>query len=172
MAARPPSRDALCKLVRTELARLYRVAFRLTGSSVRAEDLVGTTLHAAAKAWDHFDGAHPSAWLLRIMTNANFRQGSIEARHRHAHLDSISEEASPHAVDEIVMHRLATSEVLAGLLQLNPDQQMVIILCDIEEMSYDEVALALEIPRGTVCSRLYRARRALIDLCTFSMEAN
>jgi len=170
MAARLSSRDALCDLVRVELSRLYRVAHRLTGNSTRAEDLVGATLLAAAKGWAGFDGAHPSAWLIRIMTNTNFRLGTTEAKHRHAVLDSIPNEPVVTTTETMILNRITAETVLEGLQKLSAEQRMVIILCDIEELTYEEVALALDIPRGTVCSRLYRARKALTDCTRFSME--
>ena len=171
MAARSTQGETLSAIVRAELPRMYRVAFRLTGDATRAEDLVALTLLNATKGWATFDGAHPSAWLLRILSNAHVRANQNEDKHRHAALDEVTEMPSKDNVEKEVQQRIAMNSLLEAMEKLEPEHQMVLTLCDIEQMTYDEVAVALDVPRGTVASRLYRARRALESTCRNVLEA-
>ncbi len=150
--------------VRSELPRLYRIAVRMTGSRDQADDLVGITLMYAAKSWKDFDGRFPIAWLHRIMQNAYIRLNQNELKHQTIALEQVAEKESRTDIHQETLQRIEIVSLMESLHKLSPDHRAVITLCDIEEINYDQVALILEIPRGTLCSRLYRARRALIAL--------
>lgn len=163
MEARSDSRERLNALVRAELPRLYRVASRLTHSSSEAEDLVAQTLMNAARGWSGFDGRHPTAWLIRIMTHSFLK---LRARTRtDIPLEDADRVASRADLAKQLITSMTLEKVLKSLEELSPEHRLVITLCDIEEMPYAEVAAALEIPQGTLASRLYRARRALEQKC-------
>lgn len=153
---------SLDNFVRSELPRLYRVAVRMTGSRDLADDLVGTSLMHAAKAWNTFDGRFPIAWIHRIMLNVYLRQNQRDQHYKAVSLDAISDEPSGENVHTVVSEKLESRAILASLDLISADHKAIIILCDIEDLNYDEVAQILEISRGTVASRLHRARKALV----------
>lgn len=142
---------------------LYRVALTLTGQPADAEDLVQDTLVRAYRAVDRFDGAHPRAWLLTILRHTHVNRGR---RRRPVLLrgadtaDVLLERAGPSAPasEDVVMSREFEAVVAEGLTTLPDKLRAVITLVDIEGLSYQEAADALGVPRGTVMSRLHRAR--------------
>lgn len=163
MEARLDSRERLNALVRAELPLLYRVASRLTASASEAEDLVAHTLLNAAKGWHTFDGEHAVAWLIRIMRNCLARS---RARVRpELPLERAEDVQSGHDTSSSVLTSMDLETALRALMELSTEHRLVITLCDIEEMPYAEVAAALELPVGTIASRLYRARHALVRKC-------
>lgn len=152
-------------MVRAELPLLYRVAFRITGRADEAEELVAQTLYQAARGWSGFDGRYPSAWLIRILHNAYFKMLKTAQRFEVDDLDLIGDVDAGQDVHREVVLRWSQEIILSALNRLSTEFRLAIILCDIEEMSYDEVQEALGIPRGTLCSRLHRARRQMQNLC-------
>lgn len=128
-----------------------------------AEDLVSETLFLAAKAWPTFDGRYARSWLIKIMKNRQIRRQSK------GKLDTVSldvVEMKEPAAD--VWHDL-DSRVIAGriveqLVNLPEEYRTAVELCDVEGLDYKEAAEALEIPLGTIRSRLYRGRRMLREL--------
>lgn len=152
--------EVLERLIDQELPTLYRVALRFTASQEEAEDLVGQTLAKATKGWGQFDGTYPRSWLIKILKN-EFLESVRRAKARprtveidEAHWDSLPD--GPLSVD-----RLEVSEVLAAVDRLPEDYRVAIALFDVEQLTYDEIALATGVPVGTVRSRLFRARRML-----------
>ncbi len=143
-----------------ELPVLYRVARRMAGNGDEAEDIVGQALLNAARAWSAFDGRHPRSWLIRIVRNeflATRRHGSVRAPHR-----SIEEtDAIEDGPFEAISQRLLADEVVAAMDNLPEEYRLAVALCDMEEMSYEEAAEAMEVPVGTVRSRLFRGRKLL-----------
>ena len=150
-----------------ELDVLLRVARRLTRDVQEAEDLVQDTLRRAYRAVDRFDGAHPRAWLLTIMRNANRNR----ARKRRPEL-FVDEERMLSALPargadgregpaESVAERLPDAALVDALARLSPAHRAVVALVDLDGLSYRETADLLDGPVGTVTSRLHRARRAL-----------
>ncbi len=139
---------------------LYRVARRLTLDPWEAEDLVGATLMSAAKGWNGFDGAYPRSWLIKILKNEHLaslrRKG---ARPLTVPLDNV--DIACEGVWREVDWRIAGSQVLHALDNLPEEFRLAVALCDVEEMSYEEAAKAMEVPVGTVKSRLFRGRRIL-----------
>jgi RNA polymerase sigma-70 factor (ECF subfamily) len=150
---------------------MYGVALRLTRSPDDAKDLVQETLMRAMCAWNRFEpGSNVRAWLLRILTNS-FING-YRKRRRHARFaterpgDALSalygepRDQVPHPVEEKVAHELG-DEVSAALGTLAPDYREVVERADLRGERYRDIADALDVPIGTVMSRLFRARRQL-----------
>src|SRR5918999_1622494 len=135
-----------------ELAeQVYRVARRLVSSREEAEDLVQETYARAFRSWNSFTpGTNLRAWLLRILTNLNIDRGRREQR---------APETQPH--EERVVERLSQEGVVHALSAVPHDFRDVIVLVDIGEFSYQDAAQILDIPIGTVMSRLHRGRRIL-----------
>ncbi len=154
---------------------LRKAALKLTHSLERAEDLVQETLLHAFRGFAQFkQGTNLKAWLMRIMFNlfiSHYRhqQRTVQTVSLEGLLEELelAEENSDLLLDEavspeeIVMAKVMDDEVAKALEQLPEPFREVVILCDIEGLSYAEVAQALGIPVGTVRSRLSRARETL-----------
>lgn len=148
---------------------LYRVALTLTGQPSDAEDLVQDTLVRAFRAVERFDGAHPRAWLLTILRHTHLNR----QRQRRPDLlrdgdSALLESSGPTepAAEDVVVNELFEAVVAQALQDLSGRHRAVVTLVDIEGLSYQEAADALGVPRGTVMSRLHRARakiRARLD---------
>lgn len=146
---------------------MLRVARTLTGSWADAEDLVQDALLRAYRSIDRFDGAHPRAWLLTIVRNANInarrrqRPGLVDA-------DMDLETARPAfgaavtpSPEQMVTDRVFDDQVGQALATLGEKFRVVLLLIDVDQLTYAEVAALLDIPVGTVMSRLSRARDRL-----------
>ncbi|MFW6010081.1 MAG: RNA polymerase sigma factor [Actinomycetota bacterium] len=154
--------------VLAELDVLYRVARRLTGDANDAEDLVQDVLVRAYRAFDRFDGRYPRAWLLTILRNTHVNQlrkrrpdllddevaQRLPGRGHDGRVDGTADQAFEDELDPIVRDALAS---------LSPKHRAVIALVDLDELTYQEAADLLEVPVGTVMSRLHRARRKVRD---------
>ena len=145
---------------------LLRVAGSLCRNSHDAEDLVQDTLIRAFKGLAGFDGAYPRAWLLTIMRNANINQ---HRRQRPGLLHDATDLAgeadrrnppSPSAEDVAASHA-PPPWITDALGRLSPRLLQAIRLVDVDGLTYDEAAVALGIPTGTVMSRLHRARHRM-----------
>ena len=154
--------------------QVYRVARRLTGSREEAEDLVQQTYERAFRAWRQFTpGTNLRAWLLRILTNLNIDRG--RRQQRSPQTTSIDTEAGDYFLynklesqvpeenpdEERVLERLSQDSVVEALADVPHDFRDVIVLVDIGEFSYADAAQILNVPIGTVMSRLHRGRRIL-----------
>lgn len=144
-----------------ELDVLMRVATRLTRNVTDAEDLVGQALFKAARAWETFDGTYPRAWLIRILRN-EFLIGKRKSTYGVV-VDSIETELSepatlPAEIPNDLETKITAEEILKAIDELPEEFRSVIVLCDVEECTYEEVSVALQIPVGTVRSRLHRSR--------------
>jgi len=166
--AQPPEvRDkAFAEFVLPEVEVLLRVAMTLTAQPADAEDLVQDTLLRAYRAIDRFDGRHPRAWLLTIMRRAEIN------RHRRRRpqllddpdtdLDRLSAQGRPAGSPEEVVVGGAFNEVVDVALAELPDKhRQVVQLVDIDDLTYAEAARLLDVPEGTVMSRLHRARKRI-----------
>ena len=149
--------------LRNELPVLFRVAKRLAKSVDAAEDLVGQTLYAAIRFKHSFDGRHLRSWLIKILRNEHNSQMRRDASRPTVLLDEIEGETEPFW-DE-VNWRVDAQTLLRELDNLSEEHRMIIQLCDVEELSYEQAAEALDIPIGTVRSRLFRARAKLRERC-------
>jgi len=157
------------------LPSLYNVAFWLSRDAADAEDLVQETFLKALRGFDTFEpDSNFKAWIFRILRNTYLTSRTgLAARRTVALEDELNEsgESGPAqypegAIDrqtpEINLLQLADRSALnAAMEKLPPPLLEVILLCDVEEMKYKEIATALEIPIGTVMSRIARARVAL-----------
>src|SRR5215212_1187977 len=156
-----------------ELAdQVYRVARRLVGTREEAEDLVQDTYGRAFRSWQSYTpGTNLRAWLLRILTNLNIDRGRRKQRAPEMQpleegdyfLYNKLEESSREPVSEqdAVVERLSQDDVVDALAAVPHDFRDVLVLVDIGEFSYQEAAQILDIPVGTVMSRLHRGRRIL-----------
>ena len=148
------------------LASLYNHSFWLTRNHTEAEDLVQEAFSKALRAFDSYQAdTNFKGWIFRILRNAflTSRSGIAASRtvfledHPHA-LDTT--DASPTPEDNLI--RLDNQAALQRALeQLEPPLREALLLCDVEEVKYRDIALILDIPIGTVMSRISRARRAL-----------
>ena len=150
------------------LDSLYRVALRLTGNPAEADDLVQETMLKAYGAWHQFErGTNAKGWLLTILRHAFIN----EYRRRTRHPETVDIDAiEPFSVFEEVQDddpqgtffdRIVDDEVLRAIDQLPEQFRETVVLSDVEGMSYEEIARVLDVPVGTVKSRLFRARRLL-----------
>jgi RNA polymerase sigma-70 factor, ECF subfamily len=152
--------------------QVYRVARRLAGSREEAEDLVQDTYARAFRSWQQYrPGTNLRAWLLRILTNLNIDRGRRVQRrpeqtpleegdyYLYNRLESTLPEENPD--EERVLERLSQNAVVDALAEVPHDFRDVLVLVDIGEFSYAEAAQILDIPVGTVMSRLHRGRRIL-----------
>jgi RNA polymerase sigma-70 factor, ECF subfamily len=161
--------------VLANLDSLYRTALRMTNNREEAEDLVQETLLKAFRFSNRYKrGTNLRAWLFRILnTTAINRYRRLAAHPTPAALpegedfylynrirDLAGQEMNEGA-DEAVLSRYLDEDVYKALSDLPPNFRMAIILADIEGLSYKEIAEALQIPIGTVMSRISRARRLL-----------
>lgn len=153
---------------------LYGAAYRLTRNPRDAEDLVQDSLLRAYKFWDSFQqDSNCKAWLLRIVTNTFINEYQRRKRSREV-LDAASAEQD--ATDGILVHASArdkqapdqallaasvSDDVQRALDQLPDDFRTAVILCDMQGLSYKEIAEIMETPVGTVMSRLFRGRKLL-----------
>jgi RNA polymerase sigma-70 factor (ECF subfamily) len=143
------------------LDRLFRHAMWLERNRTQAEDLVQETLTQALQSFHRFTpGTNCRAWLVSILHHVRSNRRRKEGR---VVIDSDVEERLAHVVPFVppVPDRLTDEDMLVALRQLPPHHQEIILLCDVEEMTYKEIAAALAIPIGTVMSRLHRGRELL-----------
>jgi RNA polymerase sigma-70 factor, ECF subfamily len=157
------------------LPSLYNLAFWLSREAVDAEDLVQETFLKALRGFDTFEpDTNFKAWIFRILRNTYFTsRAGMAAKRTVALEDELNEggESGPAqypeaAIDrqtpEINLLQLEDRSALSAAMETLPPQLLeVILLCDVEEMKYREIATTLEIPIGTVMSRIARARVAL-----------
>jgi RNA polymerase sigma-70 factor (ECF subfamily) len=152
--------------------QVYRVARHLSGSREDAEELVQETYARAFRSWRSYTpGTNLRAWLLRILTNLNIDRGRrgqrapqmtpLEANDYYLY-DKLSAEGDGQPTDEErVVERLSQDDIVSALSAVPHDFRDVIVLVDIGDFSYQDAAQILDIPIGTVMSRLHRGRRIL-----------
>lgn len=150
--------------------QLFRVALRVCRDREKAEDLVQETYLQAWRSFHRFElGTNLRAWLYRILFNVYYSG----LRRQRLELAPIEETiAETIAYDPPTPQHLTDEEVLAALERLPRDFQIPVALADVEEMSYREIADALQIPLGTVMSRLHRGRKLLrMELAGYARDA-
>jgi RNA polymerase sigma-70 factor, ECF subfamily len=150
--------------------QVYRVARGLVGSKEEAEDLMQDTYARAFRSWRSFTpGTNLRAWLLRILTNLNIDRGRRVQRspdmqsleERDYYLYDRLEATSGNRDQERVVERLSQDDIVDALAEVPHDFRDVVVLVDIGDFSYADAAQILDIPVGTVMSRLHRGRRIL-----------
>ena len=156
-----------------ELAdQVYRVARRLVGTREEAEDLVQETYARAFRSWRSFTpGTNMRAWLLRILTNLNVDRGRrVQRTPQMQQLEEgdyylankMASAAGEEALEqEQVVERLSQDSIVKALAEIPPQFRDAVVLVDIGDFTYADAAQILDVPIGTVMSRLHRGRRAL-----------
>jgi RNA polymerase sigma-70 factor (ECF subfamily) len=152
--------------------QVYRVARRMVGTREEAEELVQDTYARAFRGWRSFTpGTNMRAWLLRILTNLNTDRGRKVQRTPDLQpleesdyylANKVAAVEGEQALDqERVVERLSQGGVVDALAALPHDFRDVVVLVDLGEFSYADAAQILDVPIGTVMSRLHRGRRIL-----------
>jgi RNA polymerase sigma-70 factor, ECF subfamily len=151
--------------------QVYRVARHLTGSRDEAEDLVQETYARAFRSWRQFQpGTNLRAWLLRILTNLNIDRGRRAQRTPEMQpleegdyflYNRLEESTDGPGDEDRVVERLSQDDIVAALAKVPHDFRDVVVLVDLGDFSYNDAAQILDIPVGTVMSRLHRGRRIL-----------
>jgi RNA polymerase sigma-70 factor (ECF subfamily) len=148
------------------LPSLYSHAFWLTRDHAEAEDLAQETISKALRAFDSFQtGTHFKAWIFRILHNTflTSRTGIAASRtvFLEDHPDTLdTADASPTPEDNLIQLNNEAA-LYTALDQLQPQMREILLLCDVEELKYKDIALVLNLPIGTVMSRISRARSCL-----------
>lgn len=158
------------------LDAVYRFALRLTGSGADAEDLVQETFLRAYRAWDQYTlGTKAKSWLFTICRNAFLRGRERDTRRNELVTEAATTEATTDRSGETPLfagqadydpegdffRSLVDEEVLDAVDELPADFREAVILSDLQGLSYQEIAGVLNVPLGTVKSRLFRGRRML-----------
>ena len=157
------------------LDAVYRFALRLSGSKATAEDLVQDTFLRAYRSWGQYTaGTRCKSWLFTICRNVFLRQRERSQRH-----EQIVEETSRHNIDPVTrenpvfaatrqsdpegefFNRLIDREVVEAIDALPREYRMAVVLSDLEGLPYNEIAEIMDVPLGTIKSRLFRGRRQL-----------
>jgi|SRR3954451_17349211 RNA polymerase sigma-70 factor (ECF subfamily) len=174
MLAARAKRNEFERTALVHLDAMYGAAYRLTRNPRDAEDLVQDALLRAYRFWDSFQqDSNCKAWLLRIVTNTFINEYQRKKRSREV-LDAATSEQT--ATDGVLVHAEAndkvspeqamlaasvSDDVQRALQQLPDDFRTAVILCDMQGLSYKEIAEIMECPVGTVMSRLFRGRKLL-----------
>jgi RNA polymerase sigma-70 factor (ECF subfamily) len=151
------------------LISLYNHAFWLARNRAEAEDIVQETFSKALRAFDSFEpSTNFKAWIFCILRNTflTSRTGIAASRtvFLEDHASAFDIAAGGPSPEEIVIHLDNQMALQAALEELQPSLREVLLLCDVEEMKYKDIALILGVPIGTVMSRISRARQALREL--------
>ena len=151
--------------------QVYRVARHLVGSREEAEDLMQETYARAFRSWRSFTpGTNLRAWLLRILTNLNIDRGRRLQRQPDQQpleegdyflYNKLEETTDGPTDEERVVQRLSQNDVVSALSEVPHDFRDVVVLVDIGDFTYADAAQILDVPVGTVMSRLHRGRRIL-----------
>jgi RNA polymerase sigma-70 factor, ECF subfamily len=155
--------------------QLYSGALRMTRNRADAEDLVQETYLKGFRSYHSFtEGTNLRAWLFRIMTNTfinSYRSkqrrpdetdlGDLEDLYLYKNLGAVQHSAAGRSAEETLMEMLPDDEVKQALEDLPDNFRLPVILADVEGFSYKEIAEMLDIPIGTVMSRLHRGRKAM-----------
>lgn len=153
------------EIVREHSARVYRLAYRLTGNRYDAEDLTQEVFVRVFRSLSTYTPGTFEGWLHRITTNLFLDQARRKQRIR---MDAMGEEGDRYpaadgreAPERAFEHGNLDVDVQAALDALPPEYRAAVVLCDIEGLSYEEIAVTLGIKLGTVRSRIHRARARL-----------
>ncbi len=163
--------DCFNQLVKHYQEQIYNLSFHMMGDGASADDATQDALFSAWRAIGRYRKGNFRAWLLRITTNVC--RDKLRSRKRHAtvsldampiepDLSSYTEKSLEDPHDHI-LHLELDSAIKAGLAQLSPEQKVVVIMSDIQGMSYEEISQITDCSLGTIKSRLSRGRRILRD---------
>jgi RNA polymerase sigma-70 factor, ECF subfamily len=151
--------------------QVYRVARHLASSREDADELMQETYARAFRSWRSFTpGTNMRAWLLRILTNLNIDRGRRQQRapqmqpleaNDYFLYDKLAENGDGVSDEDQVVERLSQDDIVTALSAVPHDFRDVLVLVDLGDFSYADAAQILDIPVGTVMSRLHRGRRIL-----------
>jgi RNA polymerase sigma-70 factor (ECF subfamily) len=152
--------ESLRAAIEQHAAVVYRLAVSIVRDPALADDVVQETM---IKAWRHApqqaDGTVPRAWMLRVARNAAI--SLLRTRRENLYGDDTPEQISGITVARAVEGRAALGELSRALDRLEPDERAVVVLREIDGLSYDDIAAAMDLPLPTVKTRLFRARQQL-----------
>jgi len=166
---------------------LYSAALRMTRNRADAEDLVQETYLRAYRGFDGFEeGTNLKAWLYRILTNTYINSyrakkrrpdetelDEVEDLYLYHRIGGLEAALAGRSAEDELLERFSEAEVKEAVEELPENFRMAVLLADIEGFSYKEIADILDIPIGTVMSRLHRGRKALQKrLYEFAVERN
>ena len=166
------SLSAFNQLVMAYQGTAYNVAYRVIGNSDSAADACQDAFLKAYKALGQYKGGSFKSWLLRIVTNTCYDQIRYKSRRPASSLEDITENPDEHNTklvsdderpEEHVLRGELNDLLQLGINQLPEDQRIILVLCDVQGLSYQEAADIVDQPLGTVKSRLSRGRRRLRD---------
>jgi RNA polymerase sigma-70 factor (ECF subfamily) len=172
----PHASDTFRQEALPHLDAVYRFALRLTGSPGEAEDLVQDTFLRALRAWDQYTpGTKAKSWLFTICRNAflrgrerDTRRDQLVSEAAHASPDSSAGREMPlfagnadYDPEGDFFRSLVDDRILEAIDALPDDFREAVVLSDLQGLTYQEVAEILQVPLGTVKSRLFRGRRLL-----------
>lgn len=157
------------RLLREVFPSLYGAARRFVEDEESAKDLTQEAILRGFQAYDRFDGKNFKAWILKILTNLYIN--NYHKKRREPEMVSIDSEEwltnavlSPEDVEEEALQNVLSEDVEWALSRLPEEFRMAVVLSDIEEMTYQEIADAMGVPIGTVRSRIARGREILRKL--------
>ena len=168
-------RAKFTEMTMEHMPSLYTAALRMTRNPADAEDLVQDTYLKAYRAFETFqEGTNLKAWLYRILTNTfinSYRAkkrrpeqtdiDDVENLYLYRRLGGLEGASSGRSAEEEVLDRFTESDIKEALESLPEQFRLAVLLGDVEGFSYKEIAEILDVPIGTVMSRLHRGRRAL-----------
>ena len=155
--------------------QLYSAALRMTRNAADAEDVVQETFLKAYRAYHTFEaGTNLKAWLYRILTNTYINRyrkqvrrpnevdfGEVEDLYLYKRMGSVESGRAARSAEDQVLESFVDADVKAAVEELPEHFRMPVLLADVEGFSYKEIAEILDVPIGTVMSRLHRGRKAL-----------
>lgn len=165
--------DEFQGLIEQHLDGMFRVALRYTRDRSLAEDLVHDTIVRALRFQDKFErGTNFKAWIYTVLTHTFIHRYRRQKREREilegASQEDVAAQLRSEASRELAAHpeaayveHMLSDDVVKALDSLPEDFRTVVVLCDIEGLAYKDIADAVDVPVGTVMSRLYRGRRLL-----------
>lgn len=153
------------------LDSLYNFGLRLTSDPNDAEDLVQDTIVKAYRFFSSYEkGTNAKAWLFRILKNSYINNYRRQSKKPHeVDYDEVSsfyetiraERTDSSDLEDKMFRELIDDELTAALDQIPEDFRTVVLLCDVEDFTYEEIANMLDVPIGTIRSRLHRGRKLL-----------
>ena len=165
----PALSDSQRELLLAELGGLRKFCFSLTGSAADADDLLQTTVEKVLEKGMPED-AHAARWAYRICKNAWIDElRSRGVRHRYPQVAGEQYDSAPSA-EQVASGERQMAAVSSALDQLPVEQRLALTLVAIEGKTYAEAAQVLEVPVGTIMSRIARARRKLVKIYEPSVE--
>ena len=159
----PPTPEELRRVVDQHAAAVYRVALSVVRDSALADDVVQETMLTAWRRSPVPTGEEiPRSWLLRVARNNAI--SLLRTRREDLHgPDTIPEAPGGPSTTRTVEGRAQLDELWVAMMQLDEDARALIVLKEVDDLSYEEIALTLDLPISTVKTRLFRARKALKD---------